>query len=145
MADSSMTGANFNLVTVRVKLGENDADPEQNLDEVSELRCPRLIRRENTLSSGSFRSKICMILYKVSCTTCVDEIADEQTMRRRGMRWMRWWGVSRWAGNSQASMRDAPRPTMRIPSRHSISDANISHSEQSVLSHGPSDRRRCRS
>jgi hypothetical protein len=30
-----MTGANFNLVTVKVKLGENDPDPEQHLDEVS--------------------------------------------------------------------------------------------------------------
>jgi ADP-ribose pyrophosphatase len=31
----SMTGANFNLVTVKVKLGENDPDPEQHLEEVS--------------------------------------------------------------------------------------------------------------
>jgi hypothetical protein len=30
-----MTGANMNLVTVNVKLGENDEDPQQHLDEVS--------------------------------------------------------------------------------------------------------------
>jgi hypothetical protein len=28
-----MTGANMNLVTVNVKLGENDAEPEQHLDQ----------------------------------------------------------------------------------------------------------------
>lgn len=31
-----MTGANMNLVTVNVKLGENDEEPEQHLDDV----CP---------------------------------------------------------------------------------------------------------
>lgn len=30
-----MTGANMNLVTVNVKLGKNDAEPEQKLDPVS--------------------------------------------------------------------------------------------------------------
>ena len=37
-AQISMTGANFNLVTVRVELGEDDPEPEQHLDEV----CPLL-------------------------------------------------------------------------------------------------------
>ncbi|KAI9635035.1 putative phosphoribosyl-ATP diphosphatase [Dioszegia hungarica] len=31
--DPGMTGANMNLVTVNVKLGENDEDPQQHLDE----------------------------------------------------------------------------------------------------------------
>jgi hypothetical protein len=31
-----MTGANMKLVTVNVKLGENDEEPEQHLDDVSE-------------------------------------------------------------------------------------------------------------
>jgi hypothetical protein len=31
---ASMTGANMRLVTVNVKLGEKDEDPEQHLDEV---------------------------------------------------------------------------------------------------------------
>jgi hypothetical protein len=30
-----MTGANFNLITVKVKLGEDDPKPEQHLDEAS--------------------------------------------------------------------------------------------------------------
>jgi hypothetical protein len=30
----SMTGANMNLVTVNVKLGENDPEPEQKLEPV---------------------------------------------------------------------------------------------------------------
>ena len=32
-----MTGANMKLVTVNVKLGENDEDPEQHLDQVSHV------------------------------------------------------------------------------------------------------------
>lgn len=32
-----MTGANMNLVTVNVKLGENDEDPQQHLDEVRSM------------------------------------------------------------------------------------------------------------
>ena len=37
IADAScrMSGANMNLVTVNVKLGENDEEPEQKLDPVS--------------------------------------------------------------------------------------------------------------
>ena len=31
----SMSGANFNLITVKVKLEENDPKPEQHLDEVN--------------------------------------------------------------------------------------------------------------
>jgi ADP-ribose pyrophosphatase len=33
-ADIRMTGANMNLVTVNVKLGENDPEPEQKLEPV---------------------------------------------------------------------------------------------------------------
>ncbi len=33
----SMTGANMNLVTVNVKLGENDPDPEQHLEPVTHM------------------------------------------------------------------------------------------------------------
>ena len=33
-ADIRMTGANMNLVTVNVKLGENDPEPDQKLEPV---------------------------------------------------------------------------------------------------------------
>jgi len=33
----NMTGANMNLVTVNVKLGENDPDPEQHLEPVTHM------------------------------------------------------------------------------------------------------------
>lgn len=36
--DGRMTGANFNLVTVKVKLNENDPEPEQHLEEVGGIR-----------------------------------------------------------------------------------------------------------
>jgi len=33
-----MTGANMNLVTINVKLGENDPEPEQKLDPVCDCQ-----------------------------------------------------------------------------------------------------------
>jgi hypothetical protein len=48
-ADIRMTGANMNLVTVNVKLGENDPEPEQKLEPVrfSMRRSRMLMSREN--------------------------------------------------------------------------------------------------
>jgi len=50
-ADLRMTGANMNLVTVNVKLGENDPEPEQKLEPVCDAvrRSWMLMSRENIL------------------------------------------------------------------------------------------------
>jgi hypothetical protein len=66
-----MTGANMKLVTVNVKLGENDPEPEPKLEPVgvysSLIGWDIGLRsfRENISSRGSYRSKICIVSYKV--------------------------------------------------------------------------------
>lgn len=55
-----MTGANMNLVTINVKLGENDPEPEQNLDPVcldllySVIRGTEITRLTSIRESTSF-------------------------------------------------------------------------------------------
>lgn len=64
-----MTGANFNLVTVKVQLSENEPEPEQHLEEVSAVLgaggCV-LTERGNTLSRESCLSKTSRRRSKVS-------------------------------------------------------------------------------
>jgi ADP-ribose pyrophosphatase len=62
-----MTGANMNLVTVNVKLGENDPEPDQKLEPVCYpmRRSWMLMSRENILWGGSFLLRIFIASCKV--------------------------------------------------------------------------------
>lgn len=83
-----MTGANFNLITVRVKLEENDPKPEQHLDEVwivPDEHKAETEDRVSILSHGLSHSRSFMIRCKVSWRLYATEepLADGRLCQER--------------------------------------------------------------